>query len=191
MRIIVNGQQAFGKAVLDALVARGEEVVGVFCEPDKEGRPADPIKAFAEEKGLPVFQPKSYRKPETHEQMASLSPDLCVMAYVTLFVPEEALYLPIVWSTEIICRSANAWNKHCQPSSPFEYACTCAHASWRVSVFGARRRVARVYVLTKLRNARPRLPCVRAHAPHPHHQLFSKAQGEAIRCKRIALRLCK
>ena len=26
--------------------------------------------------------------------MKSLSPDLCVMAFVTLFVPEEALYLP-------------------------------------------------------------------------------------------------
>ncbi len=94
MRLIVHGQQAFGKSVLEALLERGEEVVGVYCEPDKEGRPADPIKAFAEDKGLPVFQPRSYRKPETHEQMASLAPDLCVMAYVTLFVPQAALDVP-------------------------------------------------------------------------------------------------
>ena len=94
MRIIVNGQQAFGKSVLEALLERGEEVVGVFCEPDKEGRPEDPIKTFAVEKGLPVFQPKSYRKSETHDQMRALNPDLCVMAYVTLFVPEEALNIP-------------------------------------------------------------------------------------------------
>jgi methionyl-tRNA formyltransferase len=94
MRLIVHGQQAFGKSVLEALLARGDEVLGVYCEPDREGRPADPIKAFAEEKGLPVFQPASYRKPETHEQMASLGADLCVMAYVTLFVPEEALNIP-------------------------------------------------------------------------------------------------
>ena len=94
MRIIVNGQQAFGKSVVEALLERGEEVVGVYCEPDKEGRPVDPIKEFALEKGLPVFQPKSYRKEETWEQMRSLSPDLCVMAYVTLFVPEEALAIP-------------------------------------------------------------------------------------------------
>ncbi|MDX1514423.1 MAG: methionyl-tRNA formyltransferase [Gammaproteobacteria bacterium] len=94
MRIIVNGQQAFGKAVLEALLDRGEEVVGVYCEPDKEGRPVDPIKEAALERNLPVFQPKSYRKSETHEQMASLKPDLCVMAYVTLFVPEEALNIP-------------------------------------------------------------------------------------------------
>ncbi len=29
MRIIVNGQQAFGKAVLEALLERGEDVVAV------------------------------------------------------------------------------------------------------------------------------------------------------------------
>ena len=94
MRIIVHGQQAFGKSVLDALLARGEEVIGVYCEPDKEGRPHDSIKAAALEYGLPVFQPKSYRDPETQKQFASMGADLCVMAYVTLFVPEEVLYAP-------------------------------------------------------------------------------------------------
>ncbi len=94
MRIIVNGQQAFGKSVLEALLERGENVVGVYCEPDKAGRPLDPIKELALEKGIPVSQPKSYRNSETHEQIASLSPDLCVMAYVTLFVPEEVLNIP-------------------------------------------------------------------------------------------------
>jgi methionyl-tRNA formyltransferase len=94
MRIIVNGQEQFGKSVLEALLERGENVVGVYCAPDKEGRPADPLKQFAEEKGLPIFQPKSFRKPEIWEQIRELKPDLGVMAYVTLFVPEEALSIP-------------------------------------------------------------------------------------------------
>ena len=94
MRIIVHGQQAFGKSVLEALLDRGEDVVGVYCEPDREGRPPDSIKQCAVERGLPVFQPKSYRKPEAAGQMASLRPDLCVMAYVTLFVPEKVLNVP-------------------------------------------------------------------------------------------------
>ena len=94
MRIIVHGQQAFGKSVLEALLDRGEDVVGVYCEPDREGRSPDPIKQCAVERGLPVFQPRSYRKPEAAGQMASLRPDLCVMAYVTLFVPEEVLNVP-------------------------------------------------------------------------------------------------
>ena len=94
MRIIVHGQQAFGKSVLEALLDRGENVVGVYCAPDREGRPPDPIKQCATERGLPVFQPRSYRKAETAEQMALLRSDLCVMAYVTAFVPEEVLNVP-------------------------------------------------------------------------------------------------
>ena len=95
MRIIVHGQQAFGKSVLEALLDRGEDVVGVYCEPDREGRPPDPIKQCAVERGLPVFQPKSCRKPDAAARMASLRPALCVMAYVTLFVPEEVLNVPV------------------------------------------------------------------------------------------------
>ena len=63
MRIVVHGQQAFGKAVLEKLLERGENVVGVFCAPDKEGRPTDPLKEFALEKGLPLHQPSSWKTP--------------------------------------------------------------------------------------------------------------------------------
>jgi methionyl-tRNA formyltransferase len=94
MRIIVNGQQAFGKGVLEALLERGEEVVGVYCQAEAEGARPDPIKEAAMAHDLPVFQPKSFKKPQVWEQMASLKPDLCVMAYVTLIVPEEALNVP-------------------------------------------------------------------------------------------------
>jgi methionyl-tRNA formyltransferase len=99
MKIIVNGQQAFGKTVLEALLDRGEEVVGVYCEPDKGDR-MDPIKELALERNLPLFQPKSFRKPEVWEQMASQQADLCVMAYVTLFVPEQALNVPRLGSIQ-------------------------------------------------------------------------------------------
>ena len=94
MRIIVNGQQAFGKAVLDALMERGEDVVAVYCAPEKEGGRADPLREAAEARGLPLFQPPSYKKPEVWEQLKELEPDLAVMAFVTLFVPEEFLNMP-------------------------------------------------------------------------------------------------
>ena len=94
MRIIVNGQQAFGRSVLEALLDRGEEVVGVFTAPDAEGARPDPLKECAVERGLPVFQPRSFRRPKVWEQMRELKPDLGVMAYVTLFVTEEALNIP-------------------------------------------------------------------------------------------------
>ena len=94
MRIIVNGQQAYGQAVLEALLERGEEVVGVYTAPDKEGRKADPLKEYALSKDLPVFQPASLKNKDVWDQMAALKPDLGVMAYVILLVPQEALNIP-------------------------------------------------------------------------------------------------
>lgn len=93
MRIIVNGQQAFGRAVLEGLLERGEDVVGVYTAPDGDAGP-DPLKTSALEHGLPVFQPKSFRRSSVQDQMRELAPDLGVMAYVTLFVPEAALAVP-------------------------------------------------------------------------------------------------
>ena len=93
MRIIVNGQQAFGRAVLEALLERGENVVAVYTAPDGAG-PPDPLKTAAVERGLPVLQPRSFRRGSVRERMREFAPDLCVMAYVTLFVPEATLNLP-------------------------------------------------------------------------------------------------
>ncbi len=94
MRIVVHGQQAFGKAVLEALLKRGDNVVGVYVAPEKPGQKTDPLKEAALAANLPIFQPDSYKKPEVWEQFKSLKPDLQVMAFVTLFVPEEFLNIP-------------------------------------------------------------------------------------------------
>ena len=114
MRIIVMGQQAFGKAVLEAMLAGGDHVVAVHCAPDKEGRPADPIKVFALEKGLPVHQPASYKDPAALEALRALEADLCVMAFVTIFVPEEARDIPTHGS---ICFHPSLLPLHRGPSS--------------------------------------------------------------------------
>src|SRR6266513_3767794 len=94
MRIVVHGQQAFGKAVLEALRKRGDEVIGVYAAPEKPGQKVDPLKEAALAAKLPVHQPASYRKPEVWEEFRALKPDLQVMAFVTLFVPEDFLNIP-------------------------------------------------------------------------------------------------
>jgi methionyl-tRNA formyltransferase len=94
MRIVVHGQDAFGKAVLEKLLERGENVVAVFCAPDKAGKAEDPLKVLAREKKLPVHQPASWKTPDALELMRSYKPDLCVMAYVILFVPQPVLDAP-------------------------------------------------------------------------------------------------
>ena len=56
MKIAIVGQQDFGKAVLEAFLARGDEVAGVFCAPEKPGAKPDVLKTAAQEKGVKVFQ---------------------------------------------------------------------------------------------------------------------------------------
>src|SRR6201991_478041 len=94
MRIVVHGQQAFGKAVLEALLKRGDEVVAVYVAPEKEGAKADPLKEAALAASLPVYQPASYREPEVWGEFKALKPDRQVMAFVPLFGPEEFLNVP-------------------------------------------------------------------------------------------------
>ena len=94
MRIVVHGQQAFGKAVLEALIKRGENVIAAYVAPEKPGQKVDPLKEAALAAPLPVYQPASYRKPEVWDEFRALKPDLQVMAFVTLFVPEDFLNIP-------------------------------------------------------------------------------------------------
>ncbi len=93
MRLIVHGQQAFGQAVLDRLLERGENVVAVYCAPESGSRP-DPLKLAAQQADIPVYQPATYKSQETADSMSRLNADLCIMAYVTLIVPSAVLNIP-------------------------------------------------------------------------------------------------
>ena len=94
MRIVVHGQEAFGKAVLEKLIERNEDIVAVCCAPDKVGRPEDPLKVYASGQGLPVHQLASWKTPEALALMKSFNADVCMMAYVLLFVPQPVLDAP-------------------------------------------------------------------------------------------------
>ena len=94
MRIAIVGQQDFGKAVLEAFLARGDEVAGVFCAPEKEGAKADPLKAAAQEKGLKIFQFQSLRNKEALDAMRALNADIGIKAFVLQFAPQEFVKIP-------------------------------------------------------------------------------------------------
>jgi len=94
MRIVVHGQQAFGKAVLERLMERGDNVVAICCAPQKPGKPDDPLARCARDNGIPLHQPGSWKTPEALELMKSFEADVCMMAYVLLFVPQAVLDAP-------------------------------------------------------------------------------------------------
>jgi len=94
MRIAIIGQQDFGKAVLEAFVARGDQIAGVFCAPEKPGARPDALKTAAQEKGIQVFQFPSLKSDEAKNTLKRLNPDLGIMAFVLQFAPQDFVGMP-------------------------------------------------------------------------------------------------
>jgi methionyl-tRNA formyltransferase len=94
MRIVLIGQQDFGKAVLEAFLARGDQVGAVFCAPEKEGARPDALRVAAQEKGLKLHQFKSLKAPEAAEAMKAADAEIGIMAFVLQFAPQDFVRIP-------------------------------------------------------------------------------------------------
>lgn len=94
MRIAFIGHNDFGKAALEAFIARGDTVAGVFCAPEKPGAKPDPVRLAAQAHGLPLFQLKSLRTDAAVQAMRELDAELGVMAYVLQFASQEFVNTP-------------------------------------------------------------------------------------------------
>ena len=100
MKIVFMGTPDFAKESLEALYNNGYEILAVVTNPDKpQGRgmkmTKSPVKEFAEEKALPIYQPTKVRNNmEFIEEIKSLNPDvICVVAYGKI-LPKEILEIP-------------------------------------------------------------------------------------------------
>lgn len=100
LRILFMGTPDFARESLEAVYNADYEILGVVTNPDKpKGRGmkmvASPVKEFALEKGLTVYQPEKVRKNEEFiEKIKSLNPDvICVVAYGKI-LPKEILEIP-------------------------------------------------------------------------------------------------
>lgn len=100
MRIVFMGTPDFAVPSLEALVAAGHQVCGVFSQPDKPvGRHQNklkptPVKACAEAHGIPVFQPTKLRDGTALALLKELDPELIVVAAYGRILPDDILALP-------------------------------------------------------------------------------------------------
>ncbi|MEY4523561.1 MAG: hypothetical protein RIR27_637 [Pseudomonadota bacterium] len=95
MRVALIGSADFGKAALEAFLDRGDEVVAVFCPPDnpKSTKP-EVLKEAAIARGLTPLQFASLKGADAAQAMIDSKADICVMAYVLQFVPQELCKIP-------------------------------------------------------------------------------------------------
>ncbi|MDE2822731.1 MAG: methionyl-tRNA formyltransferase [Chloroflexota bacterium] len=85
--------------MLSRLIDERHDIAAVYSQPDRpsgRGRKLvpTPTKRFAGERGIEVRQPKSLRSADECEALASLSPDVVVVAAYGLFLPPEVLNVP-------------------------------------------------------------------------------------------------
>ncbi len=96
MKVIFMGTPDFSVGTLAALVEAGHEVVLAVTQPDKpKGRGKEmqytPVKEYALEKGILVYQPERVRRPECIEELKKYQADVCVVIAFGQILPKEIL----------------------------------------------------------------------------------------------------
>ena len=99
MRVVFMGTPDIAATCLKKILSDGFEVVGVYTQTDRpKGRGmklvASPVKQVAQEAGIPVFQPESFREEETVEQLRLLKPDVCTVVAYGRILPQKVLDIP-------------------------------------------------------------------------------------------------
>lgn len=99
MRILFMGTPDFAVASLKRLVEDGHEICGVFTQPDKPKNRGHkmqfpPVKEYALEQGLTVYQPLKMRDGEAFSIVQELEPELIVVAAYGKILPEDILNYP-------------------------------------------------------------------------------------------------
>lgn len=93
LRVALMGQAAFGKAVLDRLRADGVTLSAVSA-PEPSGGRTDPLWEEGEKRGLPLVPTTALKTAEGLERWEHAGIDLCVMAFVTEYLPHEVFDVP-------------------------------------------------------------------------------------------------
>lgn len=100
MRIVFMGTPDFAVGSLQALCESGKhEILAVVTQPDRpKGRGnkllQTPVKEYALEQGLTVYQPQKVKTPEFVELLHELQPEMIVVAAFGQFLSKEILELP-------------------------------------------------------------------------------------------------
>ena len=100
LKVLFMGTPDFAQESLKSIYGAGFEIIGVVTNPDKpKGRGMklaySPVKEFALEKGLKIYQPIKIRNnTEFLDEIKNLKPDvICVVAYGKI-LPKEVLEIP-------------------------------------------------------------------------------------------------
>lgn len=99
MRCIFMGTPDFAVEILNSLEKEGHEIYLVVTQPDKpSGRKGEltppPVKVWAEERGIPVYQPEKIKSKEAISMISDFPIDIGIVAAYGQIIPKEILDIP-------------------------------------------------------------------------------------------------
>jgi methionyl-tRNA formyltransferase len=99
VRTVFMGTPQFAVTILESLLQSSCQVLAVYTQPDKpagRGRPVvfPPVKKLALEREIPVIQPQTFKSKEVVRKLASLQPELIIVAAFGSILPPKVLSLP-------------------------------------------------------------------------------------------------
>lgn len=99
LKILFMGTPDFSVFSLQRLFDSGESIIGVVTQQDKpSGRgynlTPSPVKLWAQERGIPVYQPKTLKDEAFSELLAEIAPDMIVVAAFGKILPESVINYP-------------------------------------------------------------------------------------------------
>ncbi len=99
MKILFMGTPDFARVILDSLYNAGHEIAAVVTQPDKpQGRKKiltpPPVKTYALEKNIPVYQPQTMRNGAFADTLAMIDPEIIIVAAYGKILPTYILSYP-------------------------------------------------------------------------------------------------
>ena len=135
MRILFFGTATFAVASLKALLDRPEhDIIGVVTQPDRaRGRggkfATSPVKDFAVERDLTIYQPEKVRTKEFRQVVRDLAPDVLVVAAFGQIISQRMLDIPPFGGINVHGSLLPRW----RGAAPIQYALMCGDAETGVT----------------------------------------------------------
>ncbi|GGI88527.1 methionyl-tRNA formyltransferase [Legionella impletisoli] len=123
LKIVFAGTPEFALPSLSALWNSHHHLIAVYTQPDRpagRGRKlqASPVKEWAINQNIPVYQPLNFKRQEEIETLAALAPDVMVVIAYGLLLPCSVLAIPRLGCINVHASLLPKW----RGASPIQHA---------------------------------------------------------------------
>lgn len=123
LKIVFAGTPEFGLPCLNTIYNSRHNLEAVYTQPDRpagrgQSTRESPIKAWAKEKGIPIFQPTNFKNKEDIDKLIDLKPDVMVVIAYGIILPKEVLSIPQFGCINVHASILPKW----RGAAPIQYA---------------------------------------------------------------------